>query len=62
MFAAHTYEDELPPDDVCAALANLAVVLKAMGDHEAADAAYRRALNALAAVEREPAQRRRALI
>jgi hypothetical protein len=47
MFAAHAFEEELPPGDVCAAWANLATILEAMGDLDGADAAQRRALAAL---------------
>ena len=51
MFAAHAFEDELPPGDVCAAWANLASVLEAMGDLDGADAAHRRALAVLERVD-----------
>jgi len=51
MFAADVFEDELPPGDVCAAWANLASVLEAMGDLDGADAAQQRALAVIERVE-----------
>jgi hypothetical protein len=47
MFAAHAFEDQVSPGDVCAAWANLASVLDAMGDPDGADAAQRRAVAVL---------------
>lgn len=52
MFAADVFEEELPPGDVCAAWANLASVLEAMGDLDGADAAQQRALAVLERIER----------
>ena len=51
MFAANVFEDELPPGDVCAAWANLASVLEAMGDLDGADAAQQRAVAVIERVE-----------
>ncbi|MFL5927040.1 MAG: hypothetical protein ACJ77E_08905 [Gaiellaceae bacterium] len=51
MFAAHVTEEELPPGEVCAAWANLASVLAAMGDPDGADAAQRRAVAVLRRAE-----------
>jgi hypothetical protein len=51
MFAADVFEEELPPGDVCAAWANLASVLEAMGDLDGADAAQQRALAVIERLE-----------
>jgi hypothetical protein len=51
MFAADAFEEELPPGDVCAAWANLASVLEAMGDLDGADAAQQRALAVIERLE-----------
>jgi hypothetical protein len=51
MFAADVFEEELPPGEVCAAWANLASVLEAMGDLDGADAAQQRALAVIERLE-----------